>query len=114
LSEDEKISQFFKDARASYTRKIESINRALSGQTPIKTMEELDQLFIRPMFRALEAIYSDQIILMTVYEQLRSNDAKAIRDLDQRVNRGEKYDDWWEKTFRSESEIANGESNSNG
>ena len=108
---DEEINQFFNDAKASYIKKIQSINRALSEQTPIKTMEELDHLFIRPMFRALEAIYSDQITLMTVYEQLRSNDTKAIRNLDQRVNRGEKYDDWWERTFRSESDIVNGESN---
>lgn len=108
---EEEINRFFQYAKESYGKKIESIEKALANPTPIKSMSKLDLLFVRPMLRALEALYSDQITLMTVYEQLRHNDTQSIKNLNQRVNRGEKYDNWWEKTFRSESEIANGESN---
>jgi hypothetical protein len=108
---DDNIDQFFRYARESYEKKIASIEKALANPTPINSMQKLDLLFIRPMLKALEAMYSDQITLMTVYEQLRLNDTKAMENLEQRVNRGEKFDNWWEKTFKSESEIANGESN---
>ena len=111
MSEDETISQFFRYAKESYEKKIKSINDALAEPTPINSMEDLDQLFIRPMFRALEAIYSDQIILMDVYQRIRVHDSDSIKSLTERVKRGEKINNWWEKTFRSESEIANGESN---
>lgn len=105
------INQFFQYAKESYEKKIGSIQKALTNPTPINSMQKLDLLFIRPMLKALEALYSDQIVLMGVYQQIRTLDSDSIRKLTERVNRGEKINDWWEKTFRSESEIANGEPN---
>lgn len=114
MSEND-INQFFQYAKESYEKKIESIERTLTNPTPINSMQKLDLLFIRPMLKALEALYSDQIVLMGVYQQqIRAQDSDSIQNLAEKVNRGEKISDWWEKTFRSESEIANGESEPNG
>jgi hypothetical protein len=110
LSEDD-INQFFQYARESYQKKIESIEKALANPTPINSMQKLDLLFVRPMLKALEALYSDQIVLMGVYQQIRAKDADSIQNLAEKVNRGDKINNWWERTFHSESEIANGESN---
>lgn len=110
MSEDE-INQFFQYAIESYEKKIGSIQKALANPIPINSMQKLDLLFIKPMFKALEALYSDQIVLMGVYQQIRAQNSDSIQNLAERVNRGEKISDWWEKTFRSESEIANGEPN---
>lgn len=110
MSEDD-INQFFQYARESYEKKIESIQKSLANPIPINSMQKLDLLFIRPMLKALEALYSDQIVLMGVFQQLRAQDSDSIQNLAERVNRGEKISDWWGKTFRSESEVANGEPN---
>lgn len=110
MNEDE-IDKFFQYAKESYEKKIESIQKALTNPTPINSMQKLDLLFIRPMLKALESIYSDQIILMGIYQRIRAEDSGSIRNLADRVNRGEKISDWWEKTFRSESEVANGQPN---
>ena len=77
MSEDD-INQFFQYARESYQKKIESIEKALANPTPINSMQKLDLLFVRPMLKALEALYSDHIVLMGVYQQIRAKDADSI------------------------------------
>ena len=58
------------------------------------------------MLQALEANYSDQIVFLDVLQAIVQNNSKGIQHLDDRLRRGEKITNWWDRTFENESKDA--------
>jgi len=62
--------------------------------------------FAYQMLQALEANYSDQIVFLDVLQAIVQNNSKGIQHLDDRLRRGEKITNWWDRTFENESKDA--------
>ena len=98
----EVFEQFIKQVRAGYIRKFNLAEKA--RETIPETFSTRD--FAEQMLRAFEASYSDEIVFLDIMQAVVQNNSDKIRKLDNRVKRGEKITDWWDKSFEDESQEA--------
>lgn len=101
-SDPEFVKNLAEAIRAVYDRKI-SLAQIARNSTP----EHFSQReFANNIISALEASWSDMKALVDILEAISLDNDVKVRQIDKRVQRGEKITHWWDRVFSDQSKRA--------
>lgn len=102
VDDPETFEKFMNQVKEGYIKKFNLVKKA--REIIPETFSQKD--FAEQMLKAFEANFSDQIVFLDIIRSVVENNGSKIRQLDNRLKRGEKITNWWDRPFEDESEKA--------